>query len=46
MDDAKHAADLFFKKVVYGFNTLHFLPIASNIFVSFFDLILTYSLRK
>jgi len=34
MDDAKHTADLFFKKVVYGFNTLHLLPIPSNIFVS------------
>jgi len=30
VDRAKHAADLFFKKVVYGFNTLHLLLIPTN----------------
>ena len=34
MDDGKHVADLFFKGVVYGFNTLDLLPISSSIFVS------------
>ena len=30
MDDAKYVAYLFFKKVVYGFNTLHLIPIPSS----------------
>ena len=35
MDDAKHAANLFFKKVVYGFTTLHLLPIPTNFLLIF-----------
>ena len=35
MDDAKHAVDLFFKKVVYRFNTLHLLPIPTNFLLIF-----------
>ena len=34
MDDA-NAADLFLKKVVYGFNTFHLLPIPSNFLLIF-----------
>ena len=45
MDDAKHAADLFldlfFKEVVYGFNTLHLLHIPSHFL--FFEYFLIYS---
>ena len=36
MDDAKYVADLFFKKVVYGFNTLHLIPIPSSFLLIFF----------
>ena len=35
MDDAKHAVDLFFKKVVYGFNTLYLLPIPTHFLLIF-----------
>ena len=47
MDDAKYAADLFLKKVVYGFNTLHLLPIPTNFLLIFLgvkhaDLIKTF----
>ena len=47
MDDAKHAAYLFFKKVVYGFNTLCFLPIPTIFLLIFLwvkhaDLIKTF----
>ena len=32
----KHVVDLFFKKVVYGFNTLYLLPIPTNFLLIFF----------